>query len=264
MSVPIVSRRALLGAVAATAFAPRLAFASTADLGLNEIIRRHVAARGGAAALDRVRSCAIDVDIEEGGQTLQGRYKADVNGTVRIDVYVNGRWGGSEGVDREGVWLWPGNEAAARPSVATGAANALHHGAENHLIGLHRFAERGHRLRLMPAETIDGVAHPVIEVVYTTGHTSYFYVDPSSWMLARRRDQRAYHPDVDSTQRRVETRFSDFQAVDGVVAAHANTDIDLANGSVLSSNRVTRRSLNPQLADEQFQRGYRAPERLTA
>ena len=64
---------------------------------------------------------------------------------------------------------------APRPSVATGAANALLHGAENHLFGLHRFAERGHRLRLMPAEPIDGIDHPVIEVVYTTGHTSYFY-----------------------------------------------------------------------------------------
>jgi hypothetical protein len=235
-------------------------------LTLEEIIRRHVAARGGAAALDRIRSCRIAVDILERGQALRGLYAAnasDPRGTVvRIDVYAGGNHVGSEGMDRQGVWnRGPGN-AAPTPSVATGAANALLHGAENHLFGLHRFTTRGHRLRLMPAERIDGAEYPVVEVVYTTGHASYFYVDPASWMLARRRDERAYHPDVDQTRQRIETRYSDFQAVDGVIAAHRQIDIDLANGVEISTNRVGERLLNPSFPKGYFDRSWRPPATL--
>lgn len=251
-----LDRRGFLGLAGAAALLPgRLAAQQRPSLAA--LIDRHVAARGGRAALDRVRSCLIELDITERGQTIQGRYAADVSGLVRIDIFVGGNLVYREGVDRQGVWLWGSDDAAPRPSVATGAANALLHGAENHLFGLHRFAARGHRLRLMPDERIDGVDHPVIEVVYSTGHTSYFYLDPATWLFARRRDERAYHPDNDTTRQRVETRFSDYQAVDGVLAAHRNVDVDLATGATLSTNQIRRRTLNPVLPEGQFERTYR-------
>ena len=227
--------------------------------GLDGIVARHVAARGGAAALDRVRSCLMEFDIEERGQAIQGRYAADAAGLVRIDIYAGGSLVYREGVDRQGVWLWPQGSEAPQPSTATGAANALLHGAENHLFGLHRFPERGHRLRLMPAERIEGVDYPVIEVAYRTGHISYFYVDPQSWMLVRRRDRRAYHPDADTTQQRIETLFSDFRAVDGVIASHRDFDRVVGSDQVLSSHRVTRRLLNPSLPAGVFERTWQPP-----
>lgn len=226
-------------------------------LTLAEVIDRHVAARGGRAALDRVRSCLFELDMSERGQNFQGRYAADVSGLVRIDIFVGGNLAYREGVDRDGVWLWPTDAPAPTPSAATGAANALLHGAENHLFGLHRFTERGHRLRLMPNERIDGVDQKVIEIVYRTGHVSYFYLDPATWLFVRRRDERAYHPDNDTTRQRVETRFSDYQIVDGVRASHHDTDVDLATGAVLASHQVTRRTLNPALPDGLFARTYR-------
>ncbi|MGE0178190.1 MAG: hypothetical protein AB7O91_00040 [Sphingomonas sp.] len=249
-----MDRRRAMAMAACALLVPARAMAQ--PTGLDDLVARHVAARGGAAALDRVRSCRIEVEINERGQTLQGRYAADAAGLVRIDIYVGGNLVYREGVDREGVWQWPGDAPAPTPSVATGAANALLHGAENHLFGLHRFTERGHRLRRMPDQTLDGVVYPVIEVIYTTGHTSYFYVDPATYLFARRRDQRAYHPDVDSTVRRVETRFSDHQRVEGIVYSNRSDDIDLATGAALASNRALRRELNPALPDGLFARTY--------
>ena len=250
-----LDRRAFLGIVTAAVIAPDQLAAQPAPT-LDEIVSRHVAARGGAAALDRVRSCLIELDIEERGQTIQGRYAADTAGLVRIDIYASGNLVYREGVDRNGVWLWPASDPAPRASVATGAANALLHGAENHLVGLHRFAARGHRLRLMPSESIDGVAYPVIEIIYSTGHTSYFYLDPQTWLFARRRDERACHPDADTTRQRVETRFSDHQRIDDVIASHRQVDLDLATGGTLSTNQVTRRTLNPTLSAGLFERTY--------
>ena len=220
-------------------------------LTLGEIIRRNTEARGGAAALDRVRSIAVDVEIVEGGQTLNGHYAANTDGLVRIDVYAGGKLVGAEGVDF-GKACGSSAKEGPRESVATGAANALKHGAENHLFGWHRFAERGHRLALMPPAAIDGTTYQVVEVRYSTGHVSYFYVDPVTWQAVRRRDERAYHPDVSMDKKRVESRSLDFQSVDGVVAAHRNEDYDLDSGKLLSVNRVLSRRINPALPGRLF------------
>lgn len=241
----------------AVAAAPTSA-SNPAALTLQDVIARNTEARGGAAALDRVQSVLFDVEINEGGQKLNGRYAANTAGLVKIDIYVDGKYAGGEGVDSKGVWTWGTN--GPQPSVATGAANALQHGAEDKLYGWHRFAERGHKLTLMPPQTIDGVTYPVVEIRYSTGHVSYFYVDPKTWLAVRRRDERAFHPDVDQTKQKVESLYSDFQSVGGVVAAHADTDIDLATGKVLATHPVLRRQINPQLPADYYDRNRKAPD----
>ena len=247
----------------AVACSPVPAVAPPADrvapvaLTLQQVIDRNTEARGGAAALDRIQSVIFDVEIHEGGQTLNGRYAASKNGFVRVDIYVDGKYAGGEGIDAAGVWTTGKN--GPEPSVATGAANALLHGAEDKLYGWHRFAERGHKLTLMPPQTIDGVTYQVVEIRYSTGHVSYYYVDPKTWLAVRRRDERAFHPDVDQTKQRVESIYSDFQAVDGVVAPHADADIDLATGKVLATHPVLRRQINPQLPADYFDRNRKAP-----
>lgn len=251
-----MTRRAALIAVGAAAACAPLRIAPAA-LTLDEVIRRNTKARGGAAALDAMHAIAVDVEIDEGGQKVNGHYAATVAGLVRIDVYADGKLAGSEGVDTQGVWILGRNGPQA--SVATGASNALTHGAENHLFGWHRFAERGHKLALMPPEVIDGITYPVVEVRYATGHISYFFVDPVSWQAVRRRDERAYHPDVSMTKKAVESRFSDFVKIGGIVASHRNEDVDLATGKTLSTNRVLARRINPRLPADYFDRNRRAP-----
>jgi len=254
MDGPALSRRALI-AGAAAALLPAPLAAGRAPAGLAGIIARNTRARGGAAALDRVRSCLIELDIDERGQVIHARYAADAAGLVRIDILAGGNLVYREGVDRRGGWFWDRGAAAPQPSNAQGTS-ALLNGAENHLFGLHRFAARGNRLRLMPSERIEGRACPVIEIRYRTGQLSYFTVDPATWLLIRRRDERAYHPDADLTRQRVETRFSDFQRVGGVVAAHRDIDVDLATGATLATHQVTRRVINPSLPDGVFDRSF--------
>jgi len=255
---PHLTRRAallLLGSGAASAcVAGRI---GARPISLAEIVRRNTLARGGAAALDRVKAIAVDIEIIEGGQTLSGHYAANTDGLVRIDIYAGGENVYAEGVDRSGVWRWTGS-GAAEPSKATGAANALTNGAENHLFGWHRFSERDHKLALMPPSTIDGITYEVVEVRYSTGHVSYFYIDPTSWLAVRRRDERAYHPDLDQTKKRVESRFFDFVQSDGLVTSRRSVDINLADGSVLSTNRTLARRINPQLSANYFDRNRRA------
>ena len=260
----LTRRKALviLAAGAASACAP-LGLGG-GPLTLDEVIRRNTLARGGAAALDRVHALQIDVELLEGGQTITGPYAANIDGMVRVDIYVAGKNVYSEGVDRQGVWRWTGGAGPAEPSKAEGAANALTNGAEQHLFGWHRFAERGHQMELMPAEMIDGVTYQVVKVNFTTGQTSYFYVDPVSWQIVRRRDERAYHPDNDQTKQRVESRFFDFVGVGGIVVSQRSEDIDLATGKTLATSRVLSRRINPSLPADYFDRNRRAPANAMA
>jgi len=147
-----LTRRAMLGAALAAAAAPLFA---AKHLTLAEVVRRNTRARGGAAALDRVRSLLMESEFHEGGMTLDGRYAANTAGLVRVDIYVSGKFAGAEGIDSKGVWTWGKN--GPEPSVATGAANALTHGAEDKLFGWNRFPQRGHKLSLLAPATIDGV-----------------------------------------------------------------------------------------------------------
>src|SRR5215217_3126624 len=57
--------------------------------------------------------------------------------------------------------------------------------------------------------------------------------------------RRAYHPDVNTTKQSVETLFSHFTSVEGVVAPHINQDFDLTSGKLLSTCRVLARRINP-------------------
>jgi hypothetical protein len=252
----LLDRRSVLALIGGTALAASIPLPAAKPLTLAEVVRRNTRARGGAAPLDRMRSIGVDVEIVEGGQTLNGHYAANKAGLVRIDVYAAGKHVGSEGVDANGVWILGKN--GPEPSVATGARNALTHGAENHLFGWNRFPQRGHKLALMPAETIDGTTYQVVEVRFSTGHVSYFYVDPVSWQAVRRRDERAYHPDVSQAKQRVESRFTDFRSVGGIVAAHRNEDYDIDRGKLLSTNRVLARRINPGLSADYFDRNRKA------
>jgi hypothetical protein len=247
-------------AVAACAPAPVVqgaAQVAPSRLTLQQVIDRNTEARGGAAALDAMRTLQIDAEIKEGGQTLNGHWTADGK-HVRVDIYADGKSVFSEGVDDQGGWMWTGGDAPPKPSVEEGR-QALLVGGENHLFGWHRFSERGHKLALMPSATIDGVTYHVVESRYATGQVSYHYVNSVTWQAERRRDERAYHPDVDPTNQKVESRFYDFVAVDGVVASHASEDFDLASDKSLASSRVLKRIINPQLPADHFDRNRRAP-----
>lgn len=230
-----------------------LAACQPQPLTIEQAVANNVTARGGADALDAVTSQRIDVSIEEGGATYVGQYAATTDGLVRIDIFVEGKRVYSEGIDRYGVWLRSG-DGLADESQATGARNALAHGAEDHLFGWHRFTERGHKLSLLPAQTIDGRDHHVVEIRYNTDHVSYFYLDPETWLAVRKRDERAYHPDIDPQQIRVETVPSEFAETEGVIFSDASEDRNLDTKEILSTNHVLSRTINPEFCPTYFDR----------
>jgi hypothetical protein len=186
------------------------------ELSLDDVLRRHSEATGGRKAIEQVGSLEIDLHIVGQGFEVDGLYRADRQGRMRIDVLSGGKRVYTEAYDGREAWQQGERDVAAEAPGSAGAA-ALRHGIEWNLFGLHELAARGHQLELLPRQKLDGVEYYVVRVVLNDGFTSERFLDPSSWLVTRVRESRALHPDVDPKPVTLETRISDFRRVAGAL-----------------------------------------------
>jgi hypothetical protein len=213
---------------------------------VDELIERNTQAMGGRAAIEAVKSIEVDLHIADPGFEVDGKYRSARPGRMRIDVHAGGKHVFTEAFDGQKGWQWngKGDQGPASPK----ATAALRHGVElpGKLFGLHELRERGHRVDLAGREKINGTNYYVLRITLNDGYTTTLYVDPKTWLITQRRDVRPIHVDVDPTPTTIETSFSDFRKVDGVLFAFASTDTDLATSKILETTRVRSIKVNPQ------------------
>lgn len=242
-------RREFIVGAGAAACAPR-------QLDLETVLARHTQARGGAAAIDAVRTLRNEAEVVEPSFTVRGPYVASAEGFMRVDIFAGEQCVFSEGIDRAGAWSWQ-QGGAPEPASQTGS-RALQHGIEFNVFGLHRFAERGHTLTLEGAEDFNGTQCHVIKVVLNDGFETYRFIDANTWMMVGSRDVRAVHPDIDATEIVMGNEYSDFRAVDGVTSSFAWLQRNLTTGEVVQTGTVLSLAYNPPLTDADFDRNRRA------
>jgi hypothetical protein len=230
-----------------TAFGCALNGCQRAPLTVDHVIERNTQAMGGRAAIEAVKSIEVDLHIVDPDFEVDGKYRAARPGRMRIDILADGKHVYTEAFDGDRGWKWKGTGSDVDEESPKAVA-ALRHGVElpGKLIGLHELRQRGHRVDLARRETIDGTDYYALRITLNDGYTTTLYVDPSSWLIARRRDVRPLHVDVDPTPTTIESRFSDFRKVDGVFFPFVSTDTDLATGKILETTRVRSIKLNPQ------------------
>jgi hypothetical protein len=230
--------------------------ARAANLSLDEIIARHTKARGGRAALDAISAEFVDQDITENGSTVNAHYLCAKQPAFRIDIYAKGKHTFCEGLDAKGPWIWPQAQPAARDGVADGAKSAIQ-GIQFNLYGLHAFPGMGNRLSLEGRQTISGTGYYVIGVNMQGSYQTYLYLDPKTFLVMRRRDDRAPHPDLNATRKYLETQYFDFRPVSGVMAAFTQHQVDLASGAVTQTISCRNIAYNPPVPPGQLDRHYR-------
>lgn len=220
---------------------------------LTEIVQCNARAVG-ARALAALDAVAYRLEIAEPGFIAQGYYRVTREGRMRIDIHVDGDRVFSEGHDGKTAWSWNAGEAHAVPAGEQGEA-ALRHGVEQpgHLYALIHLPENGHRMRLAGMDTDGDREYAVVEVTLSDGFRQWYWVNRESCLIERNRNFRAFHPDLDSTEKWVETRFSDFRSIDGVTRAFASENVDLASGEVLGTTRILEYIPDPGLAPEEFE-----------
>jgi hypothetical protein len=222
------------------------------SLSLDEIVKRNTDAMGGRAAVEAVQSIQIDLHIKDPSFEVEGTYYAARPGKMRIDVSAEGKHVFTEAFNGRGGWQWEG-KGEQKPATDKATA-ALRHGVElpGKLFGLHEFKARGHKMKSIGRELIDGINCYVLQLILNDGYTISLYVDPDSWLVTRRRDVRPLHVDVDPTPRTIEQVSSDFREVNGVKFPFATTETDLKTGKLLESTTTKNVKINPTLPPTLF------------
>jgi hypothetical protein len=101
-------------------------------------------------------------------------------------------------------------------------------------------------------EEFDGINYHVLQLVLADGFTTYFYVNPHTWLIERQRDERALHPDADAAKQWIEQRFADYRTVEGRKVAFKQEQYDLRSGALLQTSSITQVETNPVLTPDEF------------
>jgi zinc protease len=226
-----------------------------APLSVDDVIARNTVTTGGRAAIEAVKTIAVDLHIVDPGFEVDGSYQASRPNQMRIDVKANGKAVYVEAFDGKRAWQWKG-EGTTTVEESPAATAALRRGIEfpGKLYGLHELAGRGHKLELTGREKVDGVDYYALKVAMKDGFEATFYVDPNTWLITRRRDVRPLHVDIDSTPTTIEHRSSDFRKVNGVMYAFHSEEVDLQTGKVLETTTVKEIRINPPIDQAIFEK----------
>jgi hypothetical protein len=231
--------------------------ASAQPLTLKFLIAAHTRARGGAKTLDAVRTLRDDERIDEPGINAFGRWYGTTDGRMRVDIFSYSGckriW--SEGLDKDGAWQWPGDEPAPSAESPAGAA-ALRHSIEFNMFGIHRYAERGNRLRLLGLQNVEGAKLYVLKLTLADGFETYRYLDPRTFLVVRSRDFRSFHPDLDSTKKWLETRYTRFERKGGIVDPVTSETWDFTSNKAIGHGRTVFRQYNPVVTVEMLSRSW--------
>jgi len=207
-------------------------------LPIDELVRRHVEARGGKVAIEAIDSVEIDLRIVEPSFEVTGLYRADRKGRMRIDIFNEGKRVFSESFDGRNGWQLAEN--AAHPTPSEKGSAALRNSAQmpTKFLGLHEMTARGHRLDPAGREAVGGNLYHVIVLTLAGGQSERYYLDPETYLITRSRAYKPLHPDVDPTPTTIESVYSDFRTVAGVRFAFQAVDTDLTTGKVLQRSTI--------------------------
>jgi hypothetical protein len=191
--------------------------------------------------------------MQDNGSSFDAIYTATRDGRMRIDIIAGGNRVYTEAYDGHEGWDY-GKEGSV--PVVDPYAEALWHGTQfpGQIFGLQDLAANGHRLEYAGRETIEGIDYYVLKITLSDGFVTFRYINPRTWMIERGRDFRAFHPAVDDKKTWIETVWSDYRPVDGVMRSFLSVNTDLTSGKLQATNKVTLMKINPDLDESIFAR----------
>ncbi len=216
-----------------------------ADLGLEELLDRHIHALGGAEALATVNTLQINLRITEGASTLEGKYVTDRQGRMRIDISAGDKVVWTEALDVARAWCQQGAET--KPVLeGPEAAAALKHGVllPGKIFNLREISARGVKLSIHGREQVANIHYYVLRLDFSDGFSNFLYIHPDTYLVERQRDFRAMHPDLSLNKKRLETRFGDYRIIDGVLRCYSEQTYNLDTGQLEQSGVVTAIHIN--------------------
>ena len=240
------ARRMLLGCttwLAAIGLTPAGAGAQTVD----EIVARHIEARGGLERIEAVRSIRMTGRANAGpGRDALVLREIKRPGRIRTEFTVQGMTG-VYAFDGESGWeVSPFLGRMDPEPMSPRSARQAREQAD--IAGpLVDWRAKGHRVTLVGRETVDGREAYRLEVTLAGGTVRHDAIDAESFLLVKTESTRI----VRGRERSIVTSFGDYKEVEGLLFAHA---------IVASAGDTARRlsvvvetvELNPTLDEARF------------
>ena len=219
---------------------------------LESIVAQNTEALGGKAALDAVDNMVKHSRIVEDGESVTAVFATDREGRMRVDILAARQRVFAESFDGQNGHQWRPDEGQTPASVQ--GTVALRHTSQlpNHIFRLKDLETNGHRLRRVDGETIDGRMYSILQLTLSDGFETFLWFDHDSGYVTRVRNERALHVDVDSNERFIETRISDFRSAGSLVHPHRVEEVDMATGEVLVEIELERLATNALLPADYF------------
>ena len=226
-----------------------ITLAAQENLGVDEIIARHVEARGGSDRLQAIETLVYSGGLyKEPGYTGSGNafmafrrpYFKVVGNPEEPGGFMEG-WDGS-------AWEWFKEPGIVIRTV--GAASGAARRSSEFEGPLVDYREKGTTVRLGESTDIGG--HPAFQLTVTTmdGFRRDYFIDKASYLIAAERRSAPFHAYGDAVT--TESRYSDYRPVAGVLVPHRYTEKVIATGETLTEMQWGSIEANRDLPLEWF------------
>jgi hypothetical protein len=203
------------------------------------LVERHINARGGSAAIRSIKAIKLNLDLVEPKFALQAEYFANRSNCMRIDIFMQGKYLQSEGVSSEGGWAVAAGDESFSPQPE-GGTETLRHGIESpiRIFGLDEFRGIGNKIAYRGQDLIGSNYYDHVDVTYSDGYTAELYLDLDTHLISRIRERKPMHLAVDPTKITIETQFSDYRQVSGVMFPFFSREVNWRTGEDLGHTTV--------------------------
>ena len=219
---------------------------------LDSLVAKHAQMRGGAAAIERIESVRLDIDIVEPRFAVRAKYVATRSGFARIDIYADEQRVFTEVLTPDGGWQWAPGDGVS--DLTEDGRNALERARAGNLYGLHEMSKIGYQLSLIGSVTMDGKSYWALNQKSPDGNLKRLYIDPKEWLVVREQEVNPLHPDIDPAEIEQETAYSQFVAHEGVLTAHRTEKRNRKTGDVIQTTTITKMETNIDVNPALFER----------
>ncbi len=229
-------------------FAGALLRASPPAETLDTIVQKHVEARGGLARLRSVRNFRA-----AGRMSIRGRHEVTFTlawerpGRARIEWTSHSKGKVNLMVlDGDQGWLLaPGLGTPEPVPLPREMMGQIVRGVD--LEGpLVDYARKGHRVRLLGPDSVEGISAWKIEVTTRDGMILHVFVDAERFLEMKEVRKEP------STGLDLETTFSDYKSIDGLLMPHHLTSV--LRGSLADTTTIESVELNVPIDEAEFQK----------
>lgn len=211
----LTSETHFLAVALAVSLAPMAAAVAspTPTPSVSEMIAKHIAARGGLAALSAIRTLKMTGTMRPGGFDVQLAYDETISrpGSVRINATLQGLTV-VQAFDGSGGWqIQPFQGRKDPEALSTDDVKALQEEAdfEGPLIGAEA---KGARIEALGNIDVDGAPAWAIRATLKNGDQLTYYLDPDAWLTVRIVTRQILRGSVTLNQ----TDLGDYEKVAGV------------------------------------------------